>query len=193
MERNQHSTNFYEPIISATIEKMVKPCNEKVNKDDENNENSPAKVSLIIQYRGLPTDNFIKQLKRSKAPIQRVVTLRKQKTFFPSIKPNVKAKLRSSVVYKITCPGCHVCYVDQTGQHMITLFKEHSNQKNKPGRKHSNIWIGAKLQTSDVRILASSNRGMEHLLTLEALYIREKKPEINTKDEYRSRELTINF
>ena len=34
---------------------------------------------------------------------------------------------------------------------------------------------------------------MEHLLTLEALYIGEIRPELNTKDEYQSRELTIKF
>ena len=64
--------------------------NEKVNNDDASNENSPTKVNLITQYRDLPTDNFIKQLKCSKAAIQPVVTLRKQKTFLPSLKPNVK-------------------------------------------------------------------------------------------------------
>ena len=81
---------FYETIISATLEKIVKPCNEKVNNDDASNENSPTKVNLITQYRDLPTDNFIKQLKCSEAAIQPVVTLRKQKTFLPSLKPNVK-------------------------------------------------------------------------------------------------------
>ena len=141
----------------------------------------------------MPTDNLIEQLKRSKAPIQPVVTLPKQKTFLPSLKPSVNEELRNSVVYKITCPGCHACHVGQTSQHMITRFKEHSKQKNKPVRKHFDICIGAKLQTSDVRKLASSNRGMEHLLTLEALYIREIKTELNTKDESRSRELTIKF
>ena len=79
----------------------------------------------------------------------------------------------SSVVYKITCPGCHACYVGQTSLHIITRFKEHFNQKKRPVRKHFDICIGAKLQTSDLQILASLNRGMEHLLTLEALYIRE--------------------
>ena len=52
------------------------------------------------------TDNFIKQLKRSKAPIQPVITLRKEKTFLPSLKPNVDEELRSSVVNKITCLSC---------------------------------------------------------------------------------------
>ena len=40
-------------------------------------------------------------------------------------------------------------------------------------------------------VLHQTNKGEEFLLTLEALYIREFKPTINTKDEYRSRELTI--
>ena len=76
---------------------------------------------------------------------------------------------------------------------MIQCFKEHSNQKNKPVRKQFDLCIGAKLQTFDGRILVSSNRGMGHLLNLEALHIREIKPELNMKDEYQSRELTIKF
>ena len=147
LEWNQYPPNFYQIF------------NEKVNCDDANNENSSAKVNSIMQYQGLPTDNFIKQLKRSNTPIQPVVTLRKQKTFLPSLKPNVKEELKSSVMCKIICPGCHACYICQTSRHMITRFKEHSNQKSKPVRKHFDICIGAKLQiTSVVKILASLNR-----------------------------------
>ena len=40
-------------------------------------------------------------------------------------------------------------------------------------------------------ILKPSSRGEHYLLTLEALHIRELKPQINTKDEYKSRELMI--
>ena len=193
MKWNQYPPNFYELIISAAIEKIVKPCNEKVNSDDANNKNSPAKVNLIVRYRCLPTENFIKQMRRSKALIQLFATLQKQKNFLPSLKPTVEQELRNSVVYEITCPGCHACYVRETSRHMIACFKEHSNQKNKPVRKYFDICIGAKLQTSDVQILASSNQGMEHLLTIEALYISEIKPELNKKDGYRMRELTIKF
>ena len=32
---------------------------------------------------------------------------------------------------------------------------------------------------------------MEHVLTLEALYIKAINPELNTKNEYKSRDLTI--
>ena len=43
LEQNQYPPNFYEPIISATIEKIVKPCIQNVNNDDANNENLPVK------------------------------------------------------------------------------------------------------------------------------------------------------
>ena len=40
---------------------------------------------------------------------------------------------------------------------------------------------------------SSTHRSVEFLETLEALYIREIGPTLNTKDEYRSRELSILF
>ena len=71
-------------ILRTTIE----------NKLSEINSLHPnLKFTLEVEKNGkliMPTDNFIKQLKCSKAAIQPVVTLRKQKTFLPSLKPNVK-------------------------------------------------------------------------------------------------------
>ena len=60
-------------------------------------------------------------------------------------------------------------------------------------RKHVDRCTVKTLQLSDIEILASTIRGIEHLLTLEALYVSEIKPELNRKDKYRSRELTIKF
>jgi len=42
-----------------------------------------------------------------------------------------------------------------------------------------------------VNVIAVSHKSTYHLMTLEALYIKSIKPSINTKDEYRSRALTI--
>ena len=47
------------------------------------------------------------------------------------------------------------------------------------------------LMEDDVKILKATARGEAFLLTLEALFIRELKPRINTKDEWKSRELKI--
>ena len=43
-----------------------------------------------------------------------------------------------------------------------------------------------------VKIIGKS-KFSEKLLTLEALFIKEIKPELNTKDEYRSRTLKLKF
>ena len=42
-----------------------------------------------------------------------------------------------------------------------------------------------------VDILASTTRNEQFLFTLEALWQKEERPELNTKDEYKTRELTI--
>ena len=49
------------------------------------------------------------------------------------------------------------------------------------------------LELDHVEILASSQKSEKHRLTLEALYIREIRPSLNTKDEFKSRELRIKF
>ena len=100
-----------------------------------------------------------------------------------------KKSLKSGIVYTISCPHCNACYVGQTGRHLQTRLREHSNRKG-PVKEHM-----AKCETDwsedNVSILSATSQGEVHLLTLEALWIREIKPVINTKDEYRSRELTI--
>ena len=60
----------------------------------------------------------------------------------------------------------------------------------KPMAKHLKA-CNATITCDDFEVLASTSRGQDYLETLEALYIREINPKINTKDEYRSKELTI--
>ena len=49
------------------------------------------------------------------------------------------------------------------------------------------------LKEDNVTILGSTSRGDKHLMTLEALFIQEIKPHLNTKDEFKSRTLTLKF
>jgi len=52
----------------------------------------------------------------------------------------------------------------------------------------------ASLKEDTVTLLASSSsRGDTYLITLEALFIQEIKPKLNTKDEFKSRILTLKF
>ena len=57
--------------------------------------------------------------------------------------------------------------------------------------KHFRKCGAKRITTDDVEILAATTRKGDYLWTLEALYIREHRPEINTKDEWKSKELTI--
>ena len=59
--------------------------------------------------------------------------------------------------------------------------------------KHWMTCRAKQITTADVQILAATTRKGEYLWTLEALYIRELMPTINIKDEWKSKELTINI
>ena len=106
-----------------------------------------------------------------------------------SLKPPVEKLMKSGVVYQLTCPRCSACYVGQTGRHIQTRLKEHL-QRAGPMKSHL-AQYNATLTSDQVDILHSTSRGESFLLTLEALHIREHKPSINTKDEYKSKEFVI--
>ena len=146
-------------------------------------------MKLHIQYRGKCSEDFARALHKCKAPCTVVMTLRKLKTMLPSLKPPVEKMLKSGLVYRITCPRCEACYVGETSRHLQVRITEHV-QRVGPMKKHL-AECRSTIQEENVDILQTSSRGEEYLLTLEALHIREQKPKINTKDEYKSRELTI--
>ena len=162
-------------------------------KDVTSQKSNTVKQNAFIEYRGSVTDHFIKKLKNTGTPLQPVITLCKIRTCLPFLKCTVKKNLKSRVVYKIVCPGCNACYVGQTSQHLITRFSEHKYKHNKPVRAHFDKCTWDAPPVDNVKILASTSCGLDYFLTLEALYIREIKPELNIKDEHHSRELTTKF
>ena len=143
---------------------------------------------MFIQYRGKCTEAFARALHRCKAPCTVVMTLRKLRSVSPSLKPSVEKEIRSGIVYKVKCP--QACYVGCTTRHLITRCGEHRTKTKKTVAKHLKA-CNAKITCDDFEILASTSRGQDYLKTLKALYIRQINPTINTKDEYRSKELTI--
>ena len=151
-------------------------------------ENQVRKKLLFIQCRGKCTEQYASDLHKANAPCTIVMTLRKLSTTLPSLKPKMEKNLRRGTVY-ITCPRCKSCYVGQTSRHILTRFKEHQNRP-QAVRNHIRE-CGVNITMENVQLLKSSSRGEEHLLTLEALFIEESKPKINTKDEFKQRQLTI--
>ena len=104
-------------------------------------------------------------------------------------KPPVEKMIRSGIVYKITCPRCTACYVGQSSRHLQTRIREHTKN---PGPVKTHLRnCNTTITEEHIDILASTSRGEGYLLTLEALFIQELEPKINTKDEWRSRTLAI--
>ena len=189
LERNQYPPEFYDPIIKDSLNKIL---GENIEKDQTNTSSDKKKSQnyiMLVQYRGKCTEDYARALHKIGAPCNIVMTLRKLKTVLPSLKPSVEMMLRSGVVYQITCPRCQACYVGQTCRHLHSRFREHV--KNQGPLKNHMKNCNTNISEENVKILSSTSKGEAHLLTLEALYIQEIKPSINTKDEYRRRTLTI--
>ena len=197
LEKNQYPPAFYNPIIKQTLTSILSrdvpdpPVQPSEVERCEDHQVETPKCAMFLQYRGKGSEDYARSLHKSRAPCTVIFTLRKLKTVLPSLKPAVEKNLRSGVVYRIQCAKCSNAYVGQTARHILTRFKEHL----KPSAavaKHM-ATCSTKCTMEDVKVLASSARGEAHLLTLEALFIEELKPQINTKEEWKSRQLTIKF
>ena len=149
------------------------------------------KFRLFLNYRGKLTDKLALSLRKLNAPCKVIMTLSKTRHTLPSLKPVVPKMLQNNVVYKIICPRCNSSYVGQTVRHLQQRFKEHVGNK---GPLRSHFETCAITPTEDnISIIGRTSRGDGRLLTLEALFIKELTPVLNTKDEYRSRTLTLKF
>ena len=207
LEKNQYPPDFYNPIIKSTLSKIVDSefCEHENNLNDtqsttfvEDQNYDPMcdmdekdKFMFFVQYRGKCTEHFAHDLHQIHAPCRFIMTLRKIKTVLPSLKPPVPKMFKSNVVYQLQCPRCKSCYVGQTSRQMQRRFTEHL-QRAGPIKKHKGVCDGS-FTEDDVTILGSNCKGEKYLLTLEALFQNDIKPSLNTKDEYKSRTLTIKF
>ena len=193
LENNQFPPAFYDPLIKNVVEQLADKTKGKDVKDvspgGEKTGTTPH--MLRLQYRGHATDRYIGKLRKAEAPILPVLTTRKLRSCLPSLKVQSSTSLRSRVVYRITCSGCNSCYVGATTQHLTTRVQQH-RVKGTPVRKHFDT-CKQKVNMDQTEIVDCTIRGDEVLLALEALHIRELNPQINTRDEYRSRKLTLKF
>ena len=207
---NQYPLDFVESLINSTLKSILVCSDDTINTSchSESSESCDNNISLdsnacfnqfeekdkfkfFINYRGKLTEKLAVSFKKLNAPCRLIMTMKKTKFILPSLKPFVPDMLRNNVVYKIQCPRCQSSYVGQTTRHLQQRFKEHIGNKGPVKTHFENCAI---TPTHDViSILGSMDRGEGRLLTLEALFIKEIAPVLNTKDEYRSRTLTLKF
>ena len=207
LKNNQYPSNFVMPIVQKVVDKLVCPENDDC-KSDITEEIIPEmdanaclytcedkdKFLFCVHYRGKPTEKLANSFRRLNAPCKVIMKTKKIKSVLPPLKPTVPKMLRSAVVYKIDCPGCDSGYVGFTSRHLQQRVREHIG-KSGVVRKHidecSPLFRGENLD-KEINILAYSN-SLVKLMTLEALFIKQFAPSLNTKDEFKSRTLTLKF
>ena len=207
LKNNQYPDSFVFPIVNTIMTKLACPHEyERLKAEKETSVDDvpdclfvlseKEKYMFCVNYRGKPTEKLANSFKKLNAPCRVIMKTRKLKTALPSLKPTVPKMLRSSVVYKIDCPGCDASYIGETLRLLQQRLREHLG-KSGTIRKHLEICQPTLQPTLEnfekqVTILAHSNSPSK-LLTHEALLIKFFDPSLNTKDEFRSRTLTLKF
>ena len=202
LEKNQYPPSFVMPIVKRTLDNIISPGDEEDKKEDMNTSLDPNacvfsipdkdKFLFFLQYRGKVTENLAMKFKRLNAPCKIIMTTKKTKTIMPSLKPTVPKMLQSGVVYQISCPGCNSSYVGQTVRHLSRRFSEHLGSSGTL-KKHLETCVeNTIISVDNVKVLTKCYSDQK-LLTLEALFIKQINPKLNTKDEFKSRVLTLKF
>ena len=189
LEQNQYPPAFYDPLIRQSLQGILVGKEQSQEKQTPDTPNITKKI-IKVQYRGKSTEHYARALHKINAPCTMVMTLRKLKTALPSLKPPVEKVLKSGIVYELQCPRCSACYVGQTGRHLQVRLREHLLRPG-PMNTHLHQCSITTITDEDVRILHTTTRDERYLLALEALHIWERKPSINTKEEYKGRQLMI--
>ena len=85
-------------------------------------------------------------------------------------------------------------YLDKSCRHLTDRLEEHKSKANEPVRRHFTTCGVDRVEImNNTEVLQTVVGTSFHLSIMEALYIRELKPAINTKDEYRDYNLVISL
>ena len=187
---NSYPNEYITSVIHDTLERiLMKNCE---NKGQKFMDKAEGKMLFSIQFRGPETLNFMRKLTSNHVPIIPVFTTKKLRYVMPSLKPKIEKRMRSQVFYKIKCPKSLDYYVGMTFRHLCTRVSEHFNRGGTMSRHIEECGLNFDPMTNTT-ILDSTKRNLKSLLILEALYIKELQPVINSRDEYRSRRLRLRF
>ena len=143
----------------------------------------------VVQYRGNQSQYFANRLQKL-TNVQVVFTTRKLESCLPSLKSAFSNQLKSRVIYKLSCSGCTSTYVGQNVRHLTTRIEEHKKADSPVGLHLQQCQHEGNSADLSWEIIDRSNNQTK-LLTLEAKQIRKGKPGLNTRDEFRSRALTV--
>ena len=193
-ENNQYSPAFYNNIIRRTLSKILGHGPQDSNEHNRSERPKLSKSLLVkIQFRGVETSKFIKSIFKGNTdlPVQIILTTCKLRQLVSQLKSPIAKLSRSSLIYQITCSGCNALYVGQTGRHLITRLQEHGRKGTPVAQHFKDCQVPTSTIISSSKILDSTSRSK--LTTLESIYISKLRPQINNRDEFRSKSLMIRF
>ena len=112
------------------------------------------------------------------------------KTCMPSLKSLFSSELKLKVIYRLEYYGCRSIYLDQMVRHLTKRIEEHRKEDTPVGQHIRHCGSENGKSGFNWKIIDQAFISIK-LFTLEALLIRKERPAINTRDEFRSRELTV--
>ena len=135
---------------------------------------------------------FLRDKTKKLCKLQVVFTTPKLRSCLPTLKSSFDRDLMSHVECEIKCNGCGSLYVGHTSRHVTTSITEHQKHQKKDSQVGQHL-VECRGATNDIdwKIL-NACRTVGKLMIIEAIYISKLKPALNTRDEYRGRELTLN-
>ena len=135
------SWNAYPKYVRNSIINRLK-WNVNRNDDINNNKDDRKVIWINLPYLGKKgeqlTNSLIRKLKRSFKESVKLKTIYKTNklSMFCNTKDNISVEQKSSVIYRITCPGCFQKYVGKTDRNLITRLDEHSTKVDQPMYQH---------------------------------------------------------
>ena len=156
----------------------------------ENDTEARVKKLIFLQYRGIETERLAEKLVDIGCVMRPVFALRKMKTITPTLKPRTELFNQSNLIYQYECASCNEAYNGYTTRHLGVRVEEHHTRKTSAIYRHHQICEGI-FDKNGFTVLYKSNKGRIFLEAVEALYIHYKKPKLNDKDEFRSRQLRL--
>ena len=193
LTNNQYPKQIISKILDSTPTKIISNGQPEDQNNISKKTNPTLNHWLSLEHRRKFSQNFAYfafKLKKILPSVNILFTTNKLRNVVSNLKSAVPFTLKSRVVYKITCPKCHKTYIGQTIRHISVRAKEHA-AKGTPVHSHFSECDSA-VSIEGFEILDGA-RNQKLLLTLEALYIRQQKPSLNTEDEFRSWSLSYVF
>ena len=119
-----------------------------------------------------------------------VFTLDKARSAITSLKDRTSDQKQSNIAYKYTCGLCKEEYIGYIKRLGLERFKKHDKCGSTEVSDHLKE-CGTNLDDGSFKILFKSNRGAKFLMTAEAILIKDNKPGLNKRNEFRTRQLRL--